>query len=322
MKKIVHPGRKIISAIVSLVTTIGLIGFNGQVKAAVVHDVFVSVHCEVQDAREIGWHLNYGLIPLIRLADQQGIKLTISLSPQWAEYFLQHPRLLYKLKTWLDEGHEIGILHYGLNHEGSWDFYTNETDFNEIIQAGWDPDDKLGSMQDLVDTVNRIFATPIVSAPDAKQLSLNISDYALDLTPDISVQYLLQGRRLSSDPMNQDVVRKPTYQIVNGVEYSVLSRGQFQVMAMDCDSSESSLNALVNLYRYLKNSSITKEDPEYKFGFGIHPADFVFDDPARNGCGHLRQWFEFLGWKISEGEFFSKTVSQILDEWNLTQAEE
>ncbi len=284
---------------------------------AVVHDHFFVVHCEVMDEKQIDRQFHGGLEPLVQLADIYGIKLTLSLSPQWAEYLIERPWLLYEIKYWLNEGHEIGILHYGIRHEPEWDYYTNETDPQAIILAGRNPDQKKGSMVDLINIMNTFFALPIIQSPPAKQLSMNQSDYLIDLEPGTSIQYLTGGSRISNNPLAQDVITKPEENVLYGQTYKLLSMGAF-VMSEDTDCvANQLLPDLHALYEYLKNLPPFKDDPDYKFGLVTHPLHFMRDNPRNGGCGYIEKWFRFISTKISAGEVSPRTVSEILDDYSV-----
>jgi hypothetical protein len=276
--------------------------------ASTVHETFFEVLCETMDDAHVDYQWNKGLVPLINIADMYGVKLTISLSPQWAEYIVKSPVRLQKIKTAIQNGHEIGIAHYGIEHN-PWDFYTNENDPQVISNAGWNPADKKGDMMDLINAVNMVFSTPIVQALPAKQLVMNRSEYDRELTAGVPVTNLTLGTRLSNTWQDQDVVRAPLIQTINGVNYSSLSMGYFTTLSTQtCDDRQKPINLLSDLYFMLKNSPLTKKNTTYKFGVATHPQDFIADR-----CGQMLTWFQFVAAKVSAGELVSKTVSSILD---------
>jgi hypothetical protein len=336
---------------------------KAETSRAVDHELFFVVHCEALNDQLIDTTFKKGLEPLVHLADSYNVKLTISLSPQWAQYFLKNPLTLYKVRQWIQNNHEIGTLHYGLNHEPTWDYYTNETDPQIIKKAKRDPNKKRGSMIDLINEVNALLLSPDIQATPAKQMSLHPSDYETDMLPGTPIKYLSAGYRISDDPMNQDVVKKPMKINIHGVYYWRLSMGYFTSMHKsgigidhissiistlfhfsknslfknnipddECNlsclrlsvryfttllptncSDKQLLKDVFTLYDFLKKSTLTKDNPEYKFGLATHPLDFIADNPLNGGCGYFQQLFHFIGKKIHSSELTSKTVSQILN---------
>lgn len=282
--------------------------------AATAHDFFIVVHCEAESPAAIDRNYHVGLKPLVALADAYGIKLTISLSPQWAQHINANPQLLNEVKTWLTEGHNIGILHYGLMHNPTWDFYTNETDPAKITLAGRNPADRIGSMTDLINEVNGLLTSPIVGSTRARQLSMNARDYTLDIKPGILVDYLTDGWLITGDPLNQDVIRKPIQLNINGVTYWKMSMGYFTMLKPNSGCTDRTMMIdLYSLYQFLTDSLVTGNNSDYKFGLATHPLDFIADDVANGGCGFFHEWFSFISGKMTAGEVRSGTVPQIMD---------
>lgn len=306
-------------------------------NGAAVHDLFFVVHCEADTPEKINFYYTKGLRPLVNLADSYGVKLTISLSPQWADYISNDRAIVYEIASWLRKGHEIGILHYGIRHNPTWDYYTNETALRKIISAGRDPAQKKGSMDELINKINNLLGSSIIKYPPAKQLSMNSSDYITDLASATSVKYLTDGWRIDSNPLNQDVVKKPIKEIVNGIAYWKLSMGYFTTIRRFSKGyfvahlrrfgmeyltallpgcrDDKIVQDIFKLYVFLKSSPLSKDDSNYKFGLVTHPLDFIADDSLHGGCGYMEEWFKFIKQKLDAGEMTAKTVSGILSNY-------
>jgi hypothetical protein len=232
------------------------------------HDFFFVVHCEPLDSSLIEISFKKGLRPLIRMANNYGIKLTISLSPQWAAYILNDTRLLREIKDWLRHGHEIGILHYGLHHKPTWDYYTNENDPQRIIKAEQDPRKKIGSMADLIYKVNGVLLSEIVQSEPARQLSMNASDYEKDIFPGIPIHFITDGYRISSDPFQQDVIKKPEKISINGSTFWRLSLGYFSAIPLTDGAGWPGVGQIIHslstVYDFLKTSFMGEDMPGEK----------------------------------------------------------
>lgn len=303
---------------------------------AVPYDFFFVVHCEAMKEDAVDSSFQMGLAPLVRLAEKYGIRLTISLSPQWAEYVSESVERKSTLAAWVRRGHEIGVLHYGLNHKPTWDYYTNETDPLKIMSAGRDPALRKGSMHDLVNKINYLLASDPINGPAAKQISMSAADYDADLVPGLQLEYLTDGSYISNDFQNQDVARRPIRQMVNGVRWWKLSMGYFAIVTnrfsrgyivaqlrkiglsritslwpAGC-SENKQLSDIKDLYLILKNPLLIRDFKDYKLGIVTHPLDFIGDDFQSGGCGYIEELLSFVNERIKEGAMSSKTVSGVL----------
>ena len=63
-------------------------------------------------------------VRLVALADKYGVRLTLGLNPQWAEYVLQSDERVAVVREWKRRGHELAFQHHGINHL-DWNGYTN-----------------------------------------------------------------------------------------------------------------------------------------------------------------------------------------------------
>jgi hypothetical protein len=73
------------------------------------------------------------VIKLVALADKYEFKLTLALSPQWAEFILKDESRIDIFKAWGEHGHELAFHHHGIDHI-DWDGYTNrfgEKNYND-----------------------------------------------------------------------------------------------------------------------------------------------------------------------------------------------
>jgi hypothetical protein len=88
---------------------------------------FLAIHFEVGgDTKNLAHQeaLWPAAIDLIDLAGQYNAHLTLQFNPQWAEYIVKGPGRLYLLRSWRQQGHEVGLHHHGYDHE-DWNGYTN-----------------------------------------------------------------------------------------------------------------------------------------------------------------------------------------------------
>jgi hypothetical protein len=68
---------------------------------------------------------NYAVLKeIVAKADENHIKLTIMLAPQWATYLLAASDGPASLEAWKSAGHEIAAHHHSIYHPGTWDGYT------------------------------------------------------------------------------------------------------------------------------------------------------------------------------------------------------
>lgn len=61
---------------------------------------------------------------MVKLADAQGVKLTLLFSAQYALYISSGPQRLAGLQSWKQSGHEVGAYHLGPDSRG-WDGYSD-----------------------------------------------------------------------------------------------------------------------------------------------------------------------------------------------------
>jgi len=65
-------------------------------------------------------------------ADRRGVKLTIMLTAQWADYIAAEAGRRAVVLGWIDDGHELAGHHHSVYHPGTWDGYS---DFTEMDRA-------------------------------------------------------------------------------------------------------------------------------------------------------------------------------------------
>lgn len=88
---------------------------------------FLVIHLEVGENtksfeyQEAFWP---AVIDLVALSDRYGVKLTLQLNPQWAEFILKESDFVNIVRGWQEMGHEVGLHHHGYDH-GDWNGYTN-----------------------------------------------------------------------------------------------------------------------------------------------------------------------------------------------------
>ncbi len=137
---------------------------------------FLAIHFEVGgDTKNLAHQeaLWPAAIDLIDLAGQYNAHLTLQFNPQWAEYIVKGPGRLYLLRSWRQQGHEVGLHHHGYDHR-DWNGFTN--------RVGKEVDPKFrGSIQDMMKLVSRfVGADHLVSGT----ITDEESDYPESITYD------------------------------------------------------------------------------------------------------------------------------------------
>ncbi len=84
-------------------------------------DSFFVVHCEDQNGNSNSW-VNLGV--LLDEADNYGVKLSVELSPSWAQMIVSDPTKRLELDAWRNSGHAFGAHHHGTTHP-AYDGYTD-----------------------------------------------------------------------------------------------------------------------------------------------------------------------------------------------------
>lgn len=89
---------------------------------------FIAIHCEpyngFPDAKKLIENDYKTLQQMVSAANSYKKKLTIMFSAQWMDYINQSQLRKRELKTWKNQGHEIGGHHHGVEH-GNWDGFSN-----------------------------------------------------------------------------------------------------------------------------------------------------------------------------------------------------
>ncbi len=102
-------------------------------------ETFFTVQCEPHTTSEYP-----RLVDLVDLANRYGILLTIQFAPQWAEMIMADSSKIAQIRTWQEQGHEIGAHHHGIYHP-IWDGFTNYPQAT-ITSAGKKLSDFKGNM--------------------------------------------------------------------------------------------------------------------------------------------------------------------------------
>ncbi len=108
---------------------------------------FFTVHCEPPTAKN---RFFAALTRMVQLADDYSIKLTIELTPQWAEMIIQDKTKLALVQSWRESGHEIGAHHHPVQHRGTWDGYTSRKDMAGDTRYRGTMDDFIKVLNELV----------------------------------------------------------------------------------------------------------------------------------------------------------------------------
>lgn len=233
--------------------------------------VLNAVHCEPQNANNLHW---IALAQIVNAADQRNLKLSIQLSPQWVDMVVADPGKLEALWAWHAAGHEIGGHHHTLDHDRSWDGYSNDPDAPDSNR----PPGFRGDMADYAEQLQR------VAPPGERIVVVSAKDY--DYPP--TIPYQTGGQ---TEPTTEDAVSVPTLKVFYGqavwnILHAPLVRGN--------ESYVEDIEAL-----YLQAS------PEEVIGVAFHPFNW------RNNSGPILAWFDFLAAMDPAGAY-SKTAEEIL----------
>ncbi len=168
-------------------------------------NAYIMVHLEPNDAQTISsqWKL---LEELVDLSGEYNIKLTLSFTPQWAQYILDNNEALLQLNSWEEEGYEVAVHHHGVSHV-TWDGYTNAMPFKKRT-------DYKGDMNDLMSLVQSISTKQVLSG--------SMTDEDTDWPAGLLY-------RSYGNPKNklQNLLSTPTKYIYNGQEVLELTKSAY-----------------------------------------------------------------------------------------------
>ena len=96
---------------------------------------FAAIHCDPGSgaAPELQYE---NLERMVARADQLSMRLTIMLTPQWADYISAAPARTSALDEWRQRGHEIAGHHHSVYHPGTWDGYSDLTEAERAQALG------------------------------------------------------------------------------------------------------------------------------------------------------------------------------------------
>lgn len=240
---------------------------------------FFEIHLEVgRSTSDLKHQENYWptLIEMVELADNYGYKITLSFSPQWAEYISKDTNKFNLVKSWQANGHEVNLHHHGVTH-GGWNGYTDG--LTDTTRPFLNDPRYRGSIENMMKLV-RDLASPyqlksaVVAAPD--------SDYPAEIIYDTDGMYYYETRS------------KPAI-----IEYNNVDRIQvkFGFPLNPKNVAAGGLDRFKEEYE--------KSQADEVFGVCVHEINYA-DDPTMTV-----DWFEFIK---SKGHTI-KTVSSIIEEY-------
>ena len=219
-------------------------------------------------------------VRLVNLADRYGIKLTLVLNPQWAEYILKDPQKVEIVKEWQDSGHEIAFHHHGFEHL-DWNGYSN-IKTQEVLR---DPRYR-GTVEEGFAYVKRLAAPHEVAVG-------TLTDWQTDLVNDIKIMTIGGGRHGNGV---SDAVSEPDVININGKNITIIKHGFLESTYRNNSKTDSVLEKFKKLYLETGDNKI--------FGIVTHVHDYHRYPKT------LQEWFEFL----KEQKAKVKTVSEIIED--------
>ncbi len=91
------------------------------------------------------------LVDLVAEADSHDAHLTLLFNPQWASYIVEDDARLELVRSWEENGHELGLHHHG-PHMKNWNGYTNQNVYQNHP-------DYVGNVLDMMKIVNQLPAS-------------------------------------------------------------------------------------------------------------------------------------------------------------------
>lgn len=205
---------------------------------------FLVIHLEVGENpksfeyQEAFWP---AVTDLVSLSDRYGVKLTLQLNPQWAEFILKESDFVNIVRGWQEMGHEVGLHHHGCDH-GDWNGYTN--------RPGKEDDPRFrGSVRDMMKLI-RTLVHPY------EVLSGTITDEEFDYP--VNIKYDTEGVRIYH-------ARSKPKRVTLGGNDKVIQVG---MALLSCDGDAESFES-----EYLKSCE------NEIFGVVTHEKDFA-ENPA------------------------------------------
>ena len=172
---------------------------------------FINVHLEPESADEMESHWGH-LENLINTADTYEIPLVLHFSESWAIYALENEDELSKLRSWEENGHEIGMHNHGFSH-ANWDGYSNAPATKKLS-------DYKGTIEDLMNIMNQLTASGQI-------LSASMTDEDTDWAEGLLYRTTNDGG--GSGPTPDDMIGIPSAEILNGHEVTRLGKMGFAI---------------------------------------------------------------------------------------------
>jgi len=251
---------------------------------------FVAIHCEPSAEDEIA--SNFGVLrEMVAYADAYHIKLTIMLTPQWADYIAADPARLAEVQSWMENGHEIAAHHHSIYH-GSWDGYTNFPP--DVVRAQVsNPRPYLGTLDDYIAALQQL-------NPNVQAGCVN-DERDKRVMPDAIIYDTCSGFSNAGEPGERNGDNVPekgvnhfmTVGTVNGIQRKWLTH--YQVYHRPLAAFQTMMAMEGGVYGVVTHAAAGQDAPLYTFLDAVHEVD-------------------------PEGAF-SRTVSEIVEEALLPEVE-
>lgn len=186
-------------------------------------DLFITVHCEPgSDPHSTGYQQLHwpALVDLVESAESHGHVLNIWMNPQWVSYILADSGRTNLVRSWVADGHELGIHHHG-PHQGNWNGYTNQSEFSNSTEY-------IGTMDDAMKLYEQLLGEPPVAG------TITDKDIAYDFP--VGMPYHTSG---GSDK-EEHLYSTPETVTNNGQTYQNLTHARFgaERNAVNLDTDE------------------------------------------------------------------------------------
>ncbi len=229
---------------------------------------FVAVHCEPTDEEEIARNFVV-LREMVAYADAYHVKLTIMLTPQWADYIAADPTRLAEVQGWMANGHEIAAHHHSIYHS-TWDGYT---DFPpDVVRAQVRrPRPYLGTLDDYVAALRRV-------NPELQAGCVN-DEQDKRVMPDAIVYDTCSGFSNSGEPGERNgdnvpqkgVNRFVTVGTVNGIQRKWLTH--YHVYQNPLAAFRTMMAMDGGVYGVITHGAAGQDEPLYTFLDAVHQVD-------------------------------------------------
>lgn len=253
---------------------------------------FLCIHLEPGGATPggVSWQEYYWpyVMQIVALADNYNAKLTLHMSPQYAEYVLQDAARINIVRGWQKNGHEIGLHHHLPKHQGVWDGYTDNV---ELVGKKIKNVEYRGSLENMMALVREVAAPESVLSASVGPLE----EYQ-DIDSPTFTEWPL-GIRYHAFGVIDGSVSRPVENIIRGSRVKVVLH-HYLYFGSSPQQPLGQLPAVQSQFLGAKSDEIV--------GVNLHDLDYPKDSGAI-----MRSWLEFLKGKNCS----VRTLSDILSRY-------